>query len=133
LGKARKPGLNLKLMISWTIAMTVLVALLTPRWGALGFAIGFCIPVVLGNALVLVILKRIVPDARLWPRTRALILGCLAVAALGRFVLAPLCNGPLSFGLGVLGSTASFLGVVALLDRHAIVEIRSLLRKNRTS
>jgi O-antigen/teichoic acid export membrane protein len=128
-----KPGLNLKLMVSWTVAMAVLVALLTPRWGALGFAIGFCIPVVLGNAVVIVILKRLVPSARLWPRTRALILGCLAVAALGKLLLGPVCNRPLSFGLGVLASAALFLAVVGSLDRSALTEIHSLIRKKAPS
>ncbi len=125
-----KPALNLKMMISWTVAMVILVAVLTPRWGALGFTIGFCIPVVFGNAVVLVILKRLVPDAHLWPRTRALILGCLAVMAFGRVLLAPACTGPFSFGLGVLASAALFLAVVGALDRSAIVEIRALVRKN---
>ena len=124
-----KPGLNLKLMISWTIAMAVLIAIATPRWGTLGFAIAFCIPVVLGNAVVLVIMKRLVPDSHFWPRTRALILGCLTVMALGHFALGPVCNGPVSFGLGVLASVAVFMGVVALLDRSAIADIQSLLRK----
>lgn len=125
-----KPGLNLKLMVSWTIAMAVLVAIMTPRWGALGFAVGFCIPVVLGNAVVLVILKHMVPEIRLWARIRSLIVGGLAVAALGRLLLGPLCQGPLSFGLGVLASALLFLGVVGLLDRSAITEILSLVRKS---
>ncbi|HYQ16278.1 MAG TPA: oligosaccharide flippase family protein, partial [Polyangiaceae bacterium] len=124
-----KPGLNLKLMVSWTIAMAVLIVLATPRWGTLGFAIAFCIPVVVGNAVVLVIMKRLVPESRFWPRIRALILGCLAVIALGRYVLSPICNGPFSFGFAVLGCAALYLGIVGALDRRVVDDIRSLLRK----
>jgi teichuronic acid exporter len=124
-----KPGLNLKLMVSWTTAMAVLVAIMTPRWGALGFAVAFCIPVVLGNAVVLVIMKRLVPESRFWPRMRALIIACLVITAIGRFVLGPVCNGPVSFGLAVLASAGLYLGVVGLLDRSAADDIRSLLPK----
>ncbi|HVY29337.1 MAG TPA: oligosaccharide flippase family protein [Polyangiaceae bacterium] len=125
-----KPGLNLKMMVVWTTAMVVLVALLTPRYGALGFAIGMSIPTVLGNVVVLYILKQLVPDAHLWPRTRALIAGAITVALLGRFALAHVCSGPLSFAGGVAASVAVFLGIVGLLDRSAIHELVGLIRKN---
>jgi PST family polysaccharide transporter len=124
-----KPGLNLKMMVSWTIAMAAIVAFTTPRWGALGFAVGFSIPVVLGNAFVVLVMKWLVPETRFWPRTGALIVGGVVVALLGRFLLSPVAQGPISFGFAALMSAASFLGVVGLLDRTAIEEIRSLLPK----
>jgi len=123
-----KPGLNLKLMVSWTIAILVLVPLLTPRWGALGFAVGYCIPMVIGNGVVVLILKKLVPEAHLWPRTRALLVGCAAVMLLGRYVLLGVCNGPLSLTACVVASLATFLGVVGLLDRSALHEIRALIK-----
>jgi O-antigen/teichoic acid export membrane protein len=125
-----KPGLNLKLMVSWTAGILVLVPLLTPRYGALGFAIGYCVPMVVGNGVVILILKKLVPDAHLWPRTRALLVGCVAEMLLCRFVLLDWCTGPFSLTGAVLVSLAVFLGVVGLLDRSAIHEIMSLIKSN---
>jgi hypothetical protein len=96
-----------------------------------GFALAMCIPGVLGNALVAVIMKRLVPDTHFWPRLPALIAGGVAVAALGHFVLKPFATGPLSFGLSVLGCVVAFLAVVALLDRSAIEEGWALIRKKQ--
>ena len=124
-----KVGVNLRLSIGWVVSISVLVALLTPHWGSLGFAIGYCIPVVVGNCVVLVILKRLVPDARLWPRVRALIVGGCAVAVVGRFALAPFATAPISFAASVLASALIFLVVVGLLDRSAIDELFSLIRR----
>lgn len=125
-----KPGLNLKLMLSWTAAIALLVAVLTPRYGTLGFVIGYCIPMVLGNLVVLAILIKLVPDAHLWPRTRALLAGCIAEMLLGRFVLLGLCSGPLSFAGSVVACLVLFLAVVGLLDRSAVKEILTLIKSN---
>jgi PST family polysaccharide transporter len=122
-----KPHVNVRLMIGWTVAMAVLVMLTTPIWGAVGFAIGACIPMVLGNFVVLMILKRLIPDARLWPRTRALLLGGLVVGIVGRFALCPWATSPLSFTLSVVASAAVFLMVVGIFDRSAIEEIAVLI------
>jgi O-antigen/teichoic acid export membrane protein len=120
-------------MIGWTTAIVVLVAIMTPRWGTLGFAIGYCIPVVLGNCVVAVILQRLVPEARLWPRVRALILGGCGVAALGHFALRPYATGPISFAVAVSLSAAFFLGVVGLFDRSALADLHSLVRRKAES
>jgi len=126
-----KPGLNLRMMVVWTTAMAALVAVLTPRYGALGFALGMCVPTVLGNVFVLYVMKLLVPEAHLWPRTRALIVGAVAIALLGRFVLAGFCRSPLPFAGGVLVCALCFLGLVGLFDRSALREIASLIRKSR--
>jgi hypothetical protein len=99
----------------------------TPLWGAVGFAIGACVPMVLGNFVVIAILKRLLPDARLWPRTRALILGGLVVGVVGRFALCPWATGPLTFTLSVVASAAVFLTIVGIFDRSAIEEIVVLI------
>ena len=126
-----KPQVNVRLTISWTAAICLLVVLMTPIWGAVGFAIGYCLPMVVGNIVVIVILKQLVPDARLWPRTRAFIIGALTVWAVGRFALSPWVTGPLSFSLSVVASAVLFLGVVGVLDRSAIVEILVLAGRRK--
>jgi PST family polysaccharide transporter len=121
-----KPHVNMRLMIGWTVAIAILVAITTPIWGAVGFAIGACIPMVLGNFVVIVILKGLIPERRLWPRIRALLLGAVVTGLVDRFALAPVANGVVSFTLAVLASAALFLTVVGIFDRSAIHEIVEL-------
>ena len=126
-----RPEINVRFTIGWTVGIAVLAPILTPRWGSLGFAIGYCVPMVLGNLGMIVVLKRLIPDVHLWPRTRASILAGGAVALAGRYVLGDWSGEPLGFVASVLFSAAIFLGLVALLDRTAIDEIRSLVRRNK--
>lgn len=126
-----RPGLNLRLMVSWTIGMVLMVMLLTPRWGTVGFALGMCIPSFVGNIVVAVLMKRLVPGTHFWPRMRALVTGSVAIALLGHFVLKPFALAPLSFGLSVLACALLFLAVVGLLDRTAIEEGWALIRKKQ--
>jgi O-antigen/teichoic acid export membrane protein len=123
-----KPQLNLRLMLGWTVAIGVLVSILTPRWGAFGFAIGYCVPMVIGNAIVIVVVRRLVPGLSLWPRVRALIVGSLSIALVGRFGLAPYVSGVLTFSAAVVTTALIFLAVVAALDRTVIREILALTR-----
>lgn len=122
-----KPQVNVKLMIGWTVAICALVAVTTPRWGALGFAIGYCIPMVLGNVVVVFILKQLVPNVGLWPRTRALILGSVAVGLAGRFLIEPWIQGVVTLVLGVLASVVLFVAIIGLLNRSAIEDVLALI------
>jgi O-antigen/teichoic acid export membrane protein len=126
-----KPQVNVKLMIGWTAAICALVALTTPRWGALGFAVGYCIPMVLGNVVVVYVLKQLVPSVKLWPRIGALLAGAAAVAIAGRLAV-PWIGGVLSLVVAVVASAALFVGIVRVLSRSAIDEVLELIGR-RTS
>jgi hypothetical protein len=114
--------------------MWVLVAIATPRWGMLGFAVGYCIPVVVGNLVVLVYLKRLFPGARFLRRYWASVLAGAGVWGLCRYVLAGWIDGASSPGAAVgllVGSIA--LAVVAhaallfALDRRGVFAALSLV------
>lgn len=126
-----KPQLNVKLMLSWTAAICALVAVMTPRWGALGFAIGYCIPMVLGNIMVVFVMKWLVPGMSLWPRTWSLVVGGVAVGLAGRFVVQPLVQGVPTLVAGILSLAALFVGVIALLNRSAIDDVLVLLGRKK--
>jgi len=126
-----RPGINLRFTIGWTIGIALLAPLLTQKWGSLGFAVGYCVPMALGNIGIIVVLKRLIPSTNLWPRTRASLLGGAAVVLVGHNVLAPRAGTPLFFTFSVFALAGVFLGVVLLFDRTAIDEIRSLLPRNK--
>jgi O-antigen/teichoic acid export membrane protein len=123
------PKLNLKFSIGWTVAIAVLVPLTTPRWGALGYSIGYCLPVVVGNCGVLYVLKRQLPKLRVWVRLRASSAGALIVALLGRYLLAPWAAAPHKLLLAVLAEMAAFALTMTLLDRSSVRDALSLLPK----
>jgi O-antigen/teichoic acid export membrane protein len=122
-----KPKVNLRFSVAWTAAIAVLVPLTTPVWGALGYSIGYCLPVVIGNCGVLYVLKRQLPQIRLWTRLRASIIGAVATATVGWYVLAPWATAPVKFIVAVLVEAAVFVSTLVLLDRSSVQDALSLL------
>jgi O-antigen/teichoic acid export membrane protein len=123
------PKLNLKLSLSWTIATLMIVPLTTPRYGTLGFCIGYCIPVVLGNCLVVVVLKRIIPQIRLWPRIRAALVGCVLTATIGVRLLSPWALGPFTLVASIFIDAAAFLVCIWVLDRRSLIDALAILSR----
>jgi O-antigen/teichoic acid export membrane protein len=124
-----KPKVNLKFSIGWTVAIALIVPLTTPRWGALGYAVGYCLPVVIGNCLVLYVLKLQIPGLRVWKRLRASIVAAATVAVAGRYGLTRWANDPLHFTVAVLATVLLFALVMALLDRSSVKDALLLLPK----
>jgi O-antigen/teichoic acid export membrane protein len=126
-----KPQIMVRFSIGWTLAALVLVLYATPRWGAMGFVIGSCIPMVVGNSLLLYVVARVFPEARLWRCFRAAIVGGLAVGGLGKWLISPWAWGPLRFTAGVLLLALLFCLVVIALDRSVLRDVLSLLPKRK--
>jgi O-antigen/teichoic acid export membrane protein len=124
-----RPQVNARFSIGWTVAIALIVPFTTPRWGAVGFAIGYCVPMVIGNIGMIIVLKKLIPQARLWPRARASIAGGIAVASIGHYILAPWAQGPFAFVASVLLSAVVFLGIVLALDRSAVEDALTLVRR----
>lgn len=126
-----RPQINLRFSVGWTVAIAALVPLTTPRWGAVGFAIGYCVPMILGNCLMLVVLKKMIPDARFWRRTRAAVVGGAVVATLGLRWLSAWATGPFQLVVAVLLEATAFVACVILLDRSLVNDALSILPSRR--
>ena len=63
-----RPGIMLKLSLGCTILSWVGVLYATPRWGMIGFALGYCVHVVVGNLAILWVLRMLVPEAKVLRR-----------------------------------------------------------------
>ena len=103
----------------------------TPRWGSMGFVIASCIPMVLGNSLLLYVFWRMFPATRLWPKIRAAVAGGVVVALVGKFALSDWAYGAVRFSAAVLVLAALFCLVVAALDRALLKEAVEILRRRR--
>jgi PST family polysaccharide transporter len=81
-----RPQVLFRLAICWTALNWAVVPITTPMWGMLGFSVGYCVHVVVGNLVLIVVADRLVPHARI---VRRLLVP--AVAGGVTFVVARLC------------------------------------------
>ncbi len=126
-----KPQILARFSVGWTAATLVIVVFTTPRWGALGFVVGSCVPMVVGNALLYYVTLRIFPELKPWRPLRASILGGVVVAIVGRYAFGRWAYGPPRFIAAVLALAALFCLVVLGLDRALRQEALEIIAKRR--
>jgi PST family polysaccharide transporter len=124
-----RPGIMARLSLGWTALNWIVVPVATSRWGLEGFVLGLCVHVVVGNLVVLVVLRRLLPEVRFLRAIRAPLGGGLATLALGWLVLRPWVDGAPRLVLAVAAAAALHVGVIALLDRQALRIVRDLLSR----
>lgn len=132
-----RPWVMARLSIGWTLLNWIGVIVATPHWGMLGFTVGFSVHVVLGNLGVVWMLKKLIPEAVIWPRVRASILAGAVSAVVGRLLDGwVLEQAPkwlmLAKFLGVLlVGVASFTVALLAIDRTALAEVRAMLKARK--
>ncbi len=127
-----EPKLTLKLSIGWTVATIFIVPFTTPRWGAMGFAVGYCCPVVIGNFATIYMLKRRLPQVRVFSRLPASVIGALLTALVGRYYLAAWATRPGPFIVAILAEVGVFLVTLAVLDRSTVIDALALLPSRKS-
>jgi O-antigen/teichoic acid export membrane protein len=124
-----KPQVMMRLGIGWTIlnwvACTVAMHI---RSGALSFTIGYCVHILAGNLAVVFVIKQLIPDTRIWPKIRTAMLAGLGAATLSRWGFLPWAGGPLTLAAAVVATIATFVTLLALVDRSALRELLAMLR-----
>jgi PST family polysaccharide transporter len=115
--------------INWAAVTTVMHF----RSDPLAFSIAYCVHILFGNLAAVFAVKKVLPDAHVWPRIRAAGASAVVTAVVGRTLLLPLSRGPVTLSLAILGITAAFAGMVALLDKTVLVELRVMMRGQRSA
>jgi hypothetical protein len=87
----------------------LVVPIATPLWGMIGFSIGYCVHVVVGNLVLIVVADRLIPHARLLGR-----LVVPAVAGLITFIVGRWCSGWVSSLFTLLPALALLAATHAL-------------------
>jgi len=125
-----RPQIVFRLSMAWSAInwVSVLIATEFART-PFAFGVGYSVHVVLGNLAVIVILRRMLPEARPLRRILPAVLGMVLVAALGRFLLYPWLQGGISLALGVVALAAAFLGLGLLLDPALASTLRAAFKK----
>jgi O-antigen/teichoic acid export membrane protein len=122
-----RPGVFARVALLWTVITWIAVPIGTSLGGTLGFAIGYASHVVIGNIVIAEVLRRMLPEARVWKRIRVPFAGACLSAAAGRSVLGSFVEGPWSFGAAAIASLMLYVAVVWLGDRRALMQARSLV------
>jgi len=129
-----RPGVLARLSVGWTVLNWLVVPLATHVWGMYGFAYGYIVHVIVGNSALVIMLRRWLPDARLWPRIRGKLFAAVGTAIIARLWLSPWANRLPTFLLAVVACGIVHLALLALSDREAVVSLFHLLtRADRSS
>ena len=120
--------------LGWTLLNWIAVTITMQFTGsAFTFALGYCVHILFGNLAVVFVVKRLIPEAKLWPRIRAGMLCALVTWLVARWLLLPWAQGILSLTAAVLAAIAVFALAIAVFDRSALLELWAMMRKRRKS
>jgi O-antigen/teichoic acid export membrane protein len=122
-----RPGVFLRVACVWTAITWIAVPIGTTFGGTLGFALGYASHVVIGNILIAEVLRRMLPEARVWRRVRVPLLAAAVTAAVGRLVLLPLSATVLGFAMAVGAALALYVGIVWIFDRRTLLRALSIV------
>lgn len=121
-----KPGVIARLAIGWTTLNWIIVPF-AARHGMLGFTLGYVVHVVVGNGAVLYVIKRLVPELRLFRRLWAPALAGIVTGLLGRFFVSTWAGSLLGFVGGVGLLLLVYAGTVFALDRRTALDAFSII------
>lgn len=128
-----RPGVLARLSIGWTLLNWIVVPITTHFWGMQGFAYGFIVHVIVGNLAVVIMLRRWLPEARLWSRIRGSLVAAVGTAVVSQLWLSPWAVRLPHFMLAVAACGIIYLAFLALVDRQAVLDILSHLRRKDVS
>lgn len=121
-----RPQVLFRMAICWTALNWLVVPLTTPRWGMMGFAVGYCVHVVVGNLALIVVADRLVPHSRVLRR-----LVVPAIAGGATFLVARLCASWVSSLWTLLPAllllAATHVVVLLLIGKQGIKDALSLI------
>jgi len=127
-----KPGIISRLSVYWMAANWTIVSLVMLKWRTLlAFAIAYCLHVLGGNIAVMVVVRRVIPEAHFWPRLRAAIAATFVLALVARFGFAPWATTVSTLIAAIALSLAVFVGTVVLIDRSLLRDALSFLPLKR--
>jgi O-antigen/teichoic acid export membrane protein len=124
-----KPQIVFRMSIVWSLInwASVLVATHFART-PLAFALGYAVHIVLGNLALIVVLRRMLPEARPLRRLLPGAIAALIVAGCGRFGLLPRLESGLGLAAAVVALAVTFLATSLALDPTLASTLRVALR-----
>lgn len=122
-----RPGVLLRLAICWTALNWIVVPITTPIWGMIGYSAGYCVHVLVGNLVLIVVAERLVPHVRLLRRLVVPTIAGGAVFLAARFGCAAWVQSPLTLIAALLLLAAVHVGVVLLVGRKSLKEALTII------
>ena len=125
-----RPQVTLRLSFLTTGLLFVLIPVLTPLFGTIGFAVGYGLTVVIGNFVAIFLAERVVPGVCVIRRLIGPAFSCMVATAAGRLVEKHVGSAA-TLIIAIVGQAMLYLTTLFLVDREALREIRSLLADAR--
>lgn len=130
-----KPGIFVRLSIVWTTVSWAAVLLTVPLWPedqrVLGFSVAYASHVVVGNLLVIVVAKRLLPEVRIVSTILRPLVPAILVGLAGRRLLPSLVEGPVTLVLAVLVTAAAFVFGALVFDKKGAEEVFAFATRKR--
>jgi PST family polysaccharide transporter len=123
-----RPGIIVRLAIYWTALNWLVVPFATHRYGMIGFVLGNCVHIVVGNAAVIFVVARLMPGLRIVRPLLPPLAGALGAFVIAWFWARHWAWSGASLTAAVVLMLAANLAIVALIDRHAVRDAVGLFR-----
>jgi O-antigen/teichoic acid export membrane protein len=129
-----KPRIMMLLGLGWTLLNWIAITITMQfKGGAVSFALGYCIHILVGNLAVVFVVKRLIPEAKLWPRIRSAMACALVTGLVARWLLLPWSRGVFSLTVALLAAVGVFVAAVAVFDSSALLELWAVVRSRQKS
>lgn len=110
------PATVLKLSLVVTVGIWATVVPASLAFGPMGFVVGYVSWMVIGNVVMMVVVRRRLPAIHVPRQLLGPFLGAVAMAAVARWGVSRFITGPVTLAAGVLACAALFLCAASVVD-----------------
>jgi O-antigen/teichoic acid export membrane protein len=127
------PHISTRLSLLSMVLVWIAVPLGTLWWGTLGFACAYALVVAIGNVVIVVVVRRLLPEVATFSRLLRPALAALAAALSGRMFSGGYVDGAFRLVIAILGVACVYGLCLLAIDRRALGDVRALLSRKRVT
>ena len=127
-----RPGLMFRLALGWTVVNWLVVGLamsLAPS--LMVYSLAYSVHVVVGNLVVLVLVRRMLPDARIGRSVAALVAAATVTASVGQWLVTPRLHEGWQIGVAAAACCTTLVALAATFDRSLLSVLRAVFSVGR--
>jgi O-antigen/teichoic acid export membrane protein len=125
------PQIMLRLSVGVAVGTWLTVPLTTHFWGPTGFVLGYVLYMIVGNLVLLGVLRKVLREARVVRQLLGPAAGLAAVWAFSSSLLAARVHGPWTLAGSAIACAFVFIAASALVDPAPLRDLLALVRKKK--